>query len=120
MFNNYRFIYICTGACEWQTTTVYFIVSYSSLTDPPTLPDLLSSLQGVVNWDIFGASLLPKQHSARIEIIRKSHPGDVDGCKMALYNYFIQVGVVSWKTVVYALEKSNYPHIATKIKEDFY
>ena len=81
---------------------------------------MLSSLKGVVNWDQFAAFLLPADQQAQIAIIKKSNSGDIEDCKMALYNYYLRVGDVSWKKVVEALEKSSNPNIAKEIKRDYY
>jgi len=99
---------------------LYVYRDYSYLSDPPILPDLISSLRDVVNWDEFAAFLLPAEQQAQITIIKENNSGNIDKCKMALYNYYLQVGDISWKKVVEALEKSRNPNVAKKIKQDYY
>ena len=65
----------------------------------PTLPELLTSLKKVVNWDTFGAFLLPEECRSQISIIRQSKMGNVDDCKMALYEHYLRVGEKSWENL---------------------
>ncbi|XP_065901120.1 uncharacterized protein [Dysidea avara] len=93
--------------------------NFHCLTEP-TLPDLFTYLDDLVDWYKFGAYLLPTDNRAKLEIIKKSNKGDVDDCKRDLYNLYFEIGDVSWDKVVEALQKANYPNIVKKIKEDFY
>ena len=85
----------------------------------PTLADLLTYLEDVTEWKVFGAHLLPAESAAQIAVIDKTHKGDVTECKVSLFQLYLRVGDVSWNTVITALEKTHYPHIAQKIKNDF-
>ena len=80
--------------------------------DRVTLPGLLEHLNDVVHWDKFGAYLLPTEYSVEIQSIRKTYKGDVDECKMALFQKYMEVGDRSWTTVITALKKSGYKNIA--------
>ena len=70
---------------------------------------------------MFGIHLLPNEiASTEIEIISKNYPNDVKECKIQLFMAYLRQGACNWKKVVEALEKSNYPHIAQKVKQNFY
>jgi len=85
----------------------------------PTLPDLLTYLNDVKDWYKFGAFLLPHEYHTQLGKIRKTEKGNVEECKRALYELYFEVGDRSWSTVIEALQKADYPHIADKIMRDF-
>jgi len=85
--------------------------------DRVTLPGLLEHLKDVVNWDTFGAHLLPANELAAIENIRKTHKGNVGECKMALFTKYMEVGERSWTKVITALKKSGYKNIAKDVAQ---
>jgi len=76
-------------------------------------------LEDVSDWEVVGAHLLPAESAAQIAVIDKTHKGDVTECKISLFQLYLRVGDVSWNTVITALRKAKYPHIAQKIQDDF-
>ena len=95
---------------------MYIIIPYIER-NRVTLPGLLEHLKDVVNWDILGAHLLPANDLAAIESIRNTFIGNVDRCKMALFQKYMEVGDRSWTTVITALKKSGYENIAKDIAQ---
>ena len=74
----------------------------------------------MTEWKLLDTHLLPAKSAAtEIEIISHNHPQDLKACKNQLYTQYLQQGVCNWKTVYEALEKSNHPNIAKRVKEDF-
>ena len=67
-----------------------------------------------------GAYLLPEKYASKINDIDKNHKQDVEECRWALIREYLKVGEVSWKKVVYALEKSGHPNIAKTIRGDMF
>ena len=48
-------------------------------------------------------------------MIKKDYQG-VEACKAALYKEFLKCGVVTWDTVINALEKSGELNLAKQVK----
>lgn len=84
----------------------------------PDCQSLLPYFEGVSNWKQLGTHLLPRQYSSLINDIERTYQRDVAECRFALIREYLRVGEVTWDQVVYALEKSNHPNIANKIKRD--
>ena len=101
----------------------YYEFLLTLCTGTPTLPlcDWITYLEGVTTeWKKFAAYLLPHDSAAtEIKIISSKCHGDIEECKMELYNIFDKKGEKTWERVVYALEKSSLFDIAKKIKTDF-
>jgi len=85
--------------------------------DRVTYPGLLEHLKDVSDWHTFGAYLLPSGNFGELEIIRKTHKGDVGECKKALFIKYMEVGDRSWNTVITALKKTDYKNIAKDISQ---
>ena len=81
------------------------------------MPGLLEHLKDVVNWDTFGVHLLPADNSVAVQIINKTCKGDVEQCKLALFQKYMEVGDRSWTTVISALKKSGYKNIAITVSQ---
>ena len=74
----------------------------------------------MTEWKDFATHLLPPEIAAtEIDIISIDHPHDVKECKRQLYSLYLRQGARNWKTVVDALEKSNYLCIAQTIRTTF-
>jgi len=80
----------------------------------------LTYLKPVSDWKSFAAYVLPPDGvSTEIDVIDGKYRGDVEECKIALYNTYIHKGEVSWAKIAEALEKSSHSNIAKIIKTDF-
>jgi len=88
--------------------------------DEPNYRNLLPYFEGVSDWKKLGAYLLPEEYASRINDIDETHHSNVSRCRWALIREYLQVGQVSWKTVINALERSGYPNIAKKIKKEHF
>ena len=82
-----------------------------------TLPGLLEHLKDVVHWNTFGVHLLPADDIVAVQSIGTTYKGDVEQCKLALFQKYMEVGDRSWTTVISALKKSGYKNIAITVSQ---
>ena len=86
--------------------------------DQPDYQNLHPYLTDVSDWKQLAVHLLPREHISLIDEIDRTYKGDVGECRWELIRKYLRVGEVSWNKVIYALEKSDHPNIAKKIKKE--
>ena len=86
--------------------------SFSS--DRPTLPELISQLDEVVDWFHLGLYLdIPSHELLSIEVERMKH---VQRCRTDLLGWWLQHGThLTWTSVVRAVERIKMEPLARKI-----
>ena len=91
---------------------IYLLIIMSS--DQPSLLDLVSQLEEVVDWFHLGLCLGIPQHE--LLIIDKSQRGNVKDCRTGMLSWWLQCGTTRrWTSVVRAVEGIKMEPLARKI-----
>ena len=85
----------------------------------PTLQQLLKALKCIDNWFVFGVKLnVP--HSQLMKIKSSHHEGDIELCKIDMFQYWLDNNLVpTWKEVIRALEDTDKIVLASQIKHHY-
>ena len=101
-------------SCNFDRKRLHVSHSHLSSSDRPTLPELISQLDEVVDWFHLGLYLdIPTHQLLSIEVERMKH---VQRCRTDLLGWWLQHGKqLTWTAMVRALERIRMEPLARKI-----